>query len=311
MKVIQVKVRTNTFRNTIRLLFIFLFALALLYGWVGVVSAEDVVDLGTSGVPNNGTLIGNTSISTDAKLGSGALRSMAATGAPETTRLSVGGDLTDLDMTSSYTYMAWVKILFEGEQGIIGLGACCDPPLDGNELRAREGYTLNYQGNGELRFWGGSSNADDNFNLNTDENVLNLNQYHHVAVRVQPGNVQIFFDGVSVATDIESNIPTSPSKVNQNNIDTPGAPSIGGPKVDNGNTADMLIDEVRVYGRALSDMEIATIAAGNIGPLPDRLYYNFEPIKPIPTLSEWGLIAMAGVLGIIGFMVMRRRKVTA
>ena len=38
-----------------------------------------------------------------------------------------------------------------------------------------------------------------------------------------------------------------------------------------------------------------------------------EPVvlQPIPTLSEWGLIAMAGVLGIVGFMVMRRRKVTA
>ncbi len=32
---------------------------------------------------------------------------------------------------------------------------------------------------------------------------------------------------------------------------------------------------------------------------------------PIPTLSEWGLIAMAGVLGIVGFMIIRRRKVTA
>ena len=32
---------------------------------------------------------------------------------------------------------------------------------------------------------------------------------------------------------------------------------------------------------------------------------------PIPTLNEWGLIAMAGVLGIVGFIVMRRRKVTA
>jgi len=31
----------------------------------------------------------------------------------------------------------------------------------------------------------------------------------------------------------------------------------------------------------------------------------------IPTLSEWGLIAMAGLLGIVGFMVLRRRKVTA
>ncbi|MCH7519378.1 MAG: IPTL-CTERM sorting domain-containing protein [Candidatus Dadabacteria bacterium] len=33
--------------------------------------------------------------------------------------------------------------------------------------------------------------------------------------------------------------------------------------------------------------------------------------EPIPTLSEWGLIAMAGILGIVGFMVMRRRKVSA
>jgi len=37
-----------------------------------------------------------------------------------------------------------------------------------------------------------------------------------------------------------------------------------------------------------------------------------EPVvSNIPTLSEWGLIAMAGILGIVGFMVIRRRKVTA
>ncbi len=39
----------------------------------------------------------------------------------------------------------------------------------------------------------------------------------------------------------------------------------------------------------------------------------FEPPPPtnVPTLSEWGLIAMAGILGIVGFMVIRRRKVSA
>jgi len=35
------------------------------------------------------------------------------------------------------------------------------------------------------------------------------------------------------------------------------------------------------------------------------------PPRNVPTLSEWGLIAMAGILGIVGFMVIRRRKVTA
>ena len=33
--------------------------------------------------------------------------------------------------------------------------------------------------------------------------------------------------------------------------------------------------------------------------------------RTIPTLSQWGLIAMAGVLGIAGLIVMRRRKAAA
>ncbi|MGB2691233.1 MAG: IPTL-CTERM sorting domain-containing protein [Thermodesulfobacteriota bacterium] len=35
------------------------------------------------------------------------------------------------------------------------------------------------------------------------------------------------------------------------------------------------------------------------------------PERDVPTLNEWGLIAMAGILGIVGFMVMRRKKVDA
>jgi len=34
-------------------------------------------------------------------------------------------------------------------------------------------------------------------------------------------------------------------------------------------------------------------------------------ITPIPTLSEWGLMAMAGILGIVGYLVIRRRKLMA
>ena len=33
--------------------------------------------------------------------------------------------------------------------------------------------------------------------------------------------------------------------------------------------------------------------------------------RPIPTLSQWGIIAMAGLMGIVGFIVIRRRKVAA
>ena len=34
-------------------------------------------------------------------------------------------------------------------------------------------------------------------------------------------------------------------------------------------------------------------------------------VTPIPTLSQWGLIAMAGVLGIVGLFAIRKRKVAA
>lgn len=33
--------------------------------------------------------------------------------------------------------------------------------------------------------------------------------------------------------------------------------------------------------------------------------------RPIPTLSEWGLMAMAGVLGLTGLLVVRRRKLAS
>ena len=32
---------------------------------------------------------------------------------------------------------------------------------------------------------------------------------------------------------------------------------------------------------------------------------------PIPTITQWGLIALASILGIVGFIVIRRRKATA
>jgi hypothetical protein len=45
----------------------------------------------------------------------------------------------------------------------------------------------------------------------------------------------------------------------------------------------------------------------------ERIVYTAGTTSnPIPTLSQWGVIAMAGILGIAGFiMVVRRRKATA
>ncbi len=67
------------------------------------------------------------------------------------------------------------------------------------------------------------------------------------------------------------------------------------------------------------DSELATIntengAVNKIGDLPDctdGLAYTPIRISTVPTLSEWGLVTMAAILGILGFIVIRRRQTTA
>lgn len=38
---------------------------------------------------------------------------------------------------------------------------------------------------------------------------------------------------------------------------------------------------------------------------------NLKLINPIPTLSEWGLIAMAGLMGVVGLLVAARKRKAA
>jgi hypothetical protein len=65
---------------------------------------------------------------------------------------------------------------------------------------------------------------------------------------------------------------------------------------EGGNTEQQILDWYEVVNRAFDQ---CTGEAGSFS-------------RPIPTLSEWGLIAMAGILGIFGlFAALRRRKVTA
>jgi len=59
------------------------------------------------------------------------------------------------------------------------------------------------------------------------------------------------------------------------------------------------IGNTGIDGSAMGGVD-GFFCSANAGPLS----------RAVPTLSQWGLIAMTGVLGIVGFMVMRRRKLT-
>ncbi len=79
---------------------------------------------------------------------------------------------------------------------------------------------------------------------------------------------------------------------------------------NNGNTGELYTLNVTTGAAALvgSNNVVETVIDGlawldPCGPPPSPAM--------VPTLSEWGLIAMAGILGIVGFMIIRRRKVSA
>ncbi len=70
-------------------------------------------------------------------------------------------------------------------------------------------------------------------------------------------------------------------------------------------------DQVLRYNGATGAF-IDVFASG--GGLDEPVFLVFRDSKltrNIPTLSEWGLIAMASILGIVGFMVLRKRNAAA
>ena len=219
-----------------------------------------VSDLGISGNETNGTFQGDADYYSSGKYGNYSMQSPASSDYND--YLDITGDITDLDMTSGYSFMAWVKILGgSGGQGIIVLGACCSASGNTNET-GRQGYVLTIESGGSLRFWGGSDNNNTNYNTSYGTSINNGN-WRHIGVRVNTDQVQLLVDGsvVTTNTSYASNIPTSPSKANTNNSYGINNPQIGGDGI-HGRGFDVLIDEVRVYKEYLSDNDWSSAKSG-------------------------------------------------
>lgn len=126
-----------------------------------------------------------------------------------------------------------------------------------------------------------------------------------------PDNTVFTFNVVSGDGDIEFQLLLSD-------------PNSKGAQIDTG--LDLSITEEPLQGWQLVDVECIAAGGGldfsiegptvSINCLDEGgeiscLYTNVQVASQVPTLSEWGLIAMASILGIVGFLVARRRKVTA
>lgn len=90
------------------------------------------------------------------------------------------------------------------------------------------------------------------------------------------------------------------------------------PNIIDGDTLPTNIDLTIANFSGIGDVDLADIQSIKVflNPTPDgsadTTFNAIEicgpPIREVPTLSQWGLMATAAVIGIFGFMVARRRK---
>ena len=105
----------------------------------------------------------------------------------------------------------------------------------------------------------------------------------------------IFIDSANADTTVTEEVP--PGWILDNIVCTEPGGVCGGPC--------LIITEVP------NGLTFRCLGETGLAGLVNCTFFNVREAAEVPTLSEWGLIAMAGILGIVGFMVLRRRKVTA
>jgi len=132
---------------------------------------------------------------------------------------------------------------------------------------------------------------ENNFPVFVIGNGLNLNlENQQYRVDIMDPNAPSFDTGAGVLLNLFQTLPGDPNSLGYTTLNFDLSPFAGSTVRIR---AAVVVTEDQLNG---SIDDVSCIAKEKMG---------------IPTLSEWGLIAMAAILGIVGFMVMRRRKVTA
>ncbi len=152
----------------------------------------------------------------------------------------VAADSPSLSLTGSFTLEAWIKIASNNRQQAI---------IEKYDVPALNGYLLRITDGGKLQStvcstWCSQPPA-------TGATTVSINTWHHV-VGVNDGtSIKVYLDGVLDGTSATTYVPTD------------GASSLKiGARGDDANTRlGGLIDEVRIYARALTASEIAEAAS--------------------------------------------------
>lgn len=126
-------------------------------------------------------------------------------------------------------------------------------------------------------------------------------------------NPQILITGVQIEAITGSNADLEGGVCIDTNMNlflgddggSPDAPNIIKVPVSNPVTASLFVSEAEI------DALYAGITPGGDPQLEGSCDVKRADSEKVPTLSEWGMISMAAILGLVGFMVARRRMLKA
>jgi len=139
---------------------------------------------------------------------------------------------SDVLDVNAVTIAAWVYV------STMPQGQAHAAVLDNNNQ-----YALYVEPNGQIRCYAGASTAN-------VANVIQVNQWTHVACTGEGGQLHAFVDGQQVASGILAGIPTSGTTGLTLGSDNPSG---------SGSRLNGWLDDVRLYNRALSAIEICRL----------------------------------------------------
>ncbi len=201
---------------------------------------------------NNGTLAGNTALTTDRKGQSNKAYTFDGTG----DYIDLGGADNIDTITGDLTLATWVNITVAQDTTVISTH-------DGKNDNTRP-YDI-FIGSGTqpgIRLGNGAAQ----FAAQSSSGAMSTGAWHHLAGTVSGTAMTFYLDGVQVGTDTFSGTRQAGSKVLLGNSTTAGSRQLNG-----------LMDDARIYNRALSAAEVLA------------LYQSYDPGVVVSDLQK-GLV---------------------
>lgn len=156
------------------------------------------------------------------------------------------GDVADADGTATLTLAAWINPSATGQGDFLTKNTSGD--------LSNSSWVFRYDGEGDQKISAHFNDNSDNWTMIRSDSTVSPGAFTHAAVTIDGSTRRLFIDGTEDASDSFSAT-----------LDDESAPVIIGAADKSGggvtNEFDGLLDEVRIYNRALSAAEVTSLAS--------------------------------------------------